>query len=92
MPGILDGFKDWMRDPETSLSLRKAGKVAALSGTCCIFGGVIFGPAGIGISGMTFGVSYYLMEICDFGSAGLSLMNHLTQGSQNECEAISPNE
>lgn len=69
--------KDWGRDPDTIIALKKSGKVAALSGTCCLCGGILFGPAAIGVSAIAFGISYYMIDMYNFGSAVFSLANFL---------------
>lgn len=80
MSRIVSGFKDWGSDPDTRTSLKKSGKVAAISGTCCLFGGILFGPAGIGVGAIGFGISFYLIDRNSFISAGYSLGHFLRNG------------
>lgn len=77
MPGFLTGVKDWASDPETVISLKKSAKVAALSGTCCLCAGILFGPAGIGVGAIALGISFYMVDMNNFGSAVYNLANFL---------------
>lgn len=77
---VLTGVKHWVSDPGTATSLKESGRVAVISGSCCLLGGILFGPVGIGVGAITFGISYYVIDKDTFGSAAYSLGSFIKGG------------
>lgn len=84
MSTFVKRVKEWGKDPDTATSLKKSATIAAISGTFCIVGGILFGPIGIGVGAITLGVSTYVIERNDFNSAGYSLGLFLNNSSPQE--------